>query len=720
MDEFTTTKAETMPVENEDENVPFWPSLMQLLRLLKYCWVSVLISVVAQILRQTSGQLENVLGGTIIDALARRDETDFLWQTVYLTLSYVAYSSLMVLEFYIKTRNRTQLDQALKLKLYSTLVLDKPQSFFDQSLSSDLGMRISSDAGQLASDLAPWVPMMASQIMEIVFGVGFLLMIHVKLTLATAIAVPFMALATWIQSKWEQPLNDTHKELLSDTNARAVETLAQIKTVSIFGQQRQEVRAFAKLLAAVDIISTKLAVAHSISNSAVSLAFNFSIAFSFWYGGHLVLNGEISPGQFLAFSMFSLNIIATVNYIPELVTELTSMRSTATRIFKVLEEAEKSKRKETEKLSATAPKITPPDSFNVEGHIKFEKVTFSYPTRPDQPVLKEFDLEILPGQSTALVGSSGGGKSTIVALLMQFYDGYTGKITIDGYDLAELSPAWLRRQIGLVSQEPVLFSTTIRENICYGVWEEEADEELLDESDPVALMKRAFGDLKKEKESEASSNGGDSSHGNKNSNNTSKKSKISRKNLVEVSQERIEEVAKMANAHDFIMALPQGYDTLVGERGSLLSGGQKQRIAIARALLRNPKILITDEATSALDNDSERIVQQALDRLMEDRTCIVIAHRLSTIRNCAPICYINGGKVLESGTHNELMELDGGHYRKLHTYEEQSKHLSEVKEQILQDELRSSRSDSLPVPSTTHHENPLESQHSARERTIGI
>jgi ATP-binding cassette subfamily B (MDR/TAP) protein 1 len=243
----------------------------------------------------------------------------------------------------------------------------------------------------------------------------------------------------------------------------------------------------------------------------------------------------------------------------------------------------------------------------VKGDIVFHKVDFAYPSRPDNPVARGYSLEIKAGQTVALVGASGSGKSTAIQLVERFYDPDDGKVTLDGVDLTKLNVKWLRQQIGLVGQEPVLFGGSIAENIRYGK--------------PGAT------------------------------------------------DEEVVAAAKSANAHVFIEEFPKGYDTDVGEKGGQLSGGQKQRIAIARAIIKNPSILLLDEATSALDTESERVVQKALDDLLAKtkRTTIVIAHRLSTIRNADKICVVDNGKIVEEGTHDELMKKGpSGLYYKLH------------------------------------------------------
>ncbi|CAK7356109.1 unnamed protein product [Dovyalis caffra] len=240
---------------------------------------------------------------------------------------------------------------------------------------------------------------------------------------------------------------------------------------------------------------------------------------------------------------------------------------------------------------------------NVEGRVELRGVQFSYPSRPDILIFKDFDLRVCSGKSMALVGQSGSGKSSVLALILRFYDPTAGRVMIDGIDIKKLKLKFLREHIGLVQQEPTLFGTSIYDNILYG--------------------------------KEGASEG------------------------------EVIEAAKLANAHTFISALPEGYSTKVGERGVQLSGGQKQRVAIARAVLKNPEILLLDEATSALDAESERVVLQALDRLMIKRTTVIVAHRLSTIQNADEISVIQDGKVIEQGTHSNLIKKKEGAYFKL-------------------------------------------------------
>ncbi|XP_068091619.1 ATP-dependent translocase ABCB1 isoform X4 [Hyperolius riggenbachi] len=315
----------------------------------------------------------------------------------------------------------------------------------------------------------------------------------------------------------------------------------------------------------------------------------FAYAGCFRFGAWLMANGHITmENVFLVFSAIVFGAMAlgqTSSFAPD----YAKAKISAAHIFSLLE---RQPLIDSYSTAGNAPE-------DCDGNVTFQGVHFNYPTRPDVKVLQGLDVTVTKGQTLALVGSSGCGKSTTVQLLERFYDPFDGGVCVDGGDLRSLNIQWLRAQMGIVSQEPILFDCSIAENIAYG------------------------------------------------------------DNSRRVSQEEIEKAAKEANIQSFIESLPDGYNTRVGDKGTQLSGGQKQRIAIARALIRRPKILLLDEATSALDTESEKVVQEALDRAREGRTCIVIAHRLSTIQNADKIAVIQNGKVVEQGTHQQLLQLKG-------------------------------------------------------------
>lgn len=624
----------------EDEKVAFWPNLRRMLRLLKLCWPMLLSLVVVKMLSRWSGLMENVVRGGIVDAFVAMDRDNFVAEASQLSFWYLVLVLSDTAEGILTQRIAIFLSRTVRLQLYTSLMTDKSQAFFDESKSGALASRLSSDCRTIAYDLNTWLPTLLTLILDIAYGLSYMAYTDWGLSIIVLIFLPIVAFSSWLQARWESPLQEQYYDMVDEANARATEALLHSKTVRIFGQQRREIELYRRLLHGLDGISWKLALASGLSVGFITLSYRFCLLATFWYGGTLVLRGDLTEGQFLAFCMFALSLSGSINEIPYLNTRLVCTLASLNRVYSIIDNESVVDLKLAKLGEPRTPSdngVVPPADRVVKGHIEFKNVAFAYPSRSEVPVLQDFNLSVAAGASAALVGSSGGGKSTIVSLIVKLYQLSGGQITLDGVDIATLNTNWLRKQVGFVSQEPVLFSGTIRDNICYGL-----------ASDGFGLLE---GTSPKE-------------------------------GIPTVSQERVEEVARMANAHDFISSLPLGYDTLVGEHGSLLSAGQRQRIAIARAMLRDPKILIADEATSALDNASERLVQQALDRLMVGRTCIVIAHRLSTIRQCDPICYIGKGKIMEQGSHAALLALPAGHYAKLHAFEAEGEPLTSSQEQI--------------------------------------
>ena len=315
-----------------------------------------------------------------------------------------------------------------------------------------------------------------------------------------------------------------------------------------------------------------------------------AVTFIVWFGGYEVVNGDITAGAFVAFLTHAVNLANPVKRLSRIYGNLQKAMAAVDRVFSIVD---------LEESITDRPNAQPLPP--VEGRVRFDNVKFSY--KEGRPALDGVSLEAAPGEMIAFVGPSGAGKSTIANLIPRFYEVDSGTITVDGHDIRDVTLASLRGQIGLVPQETMLFSTTIRENIRYG--------------------------------------------------------------RLDATDEEIEQAARAANAHNFIMELEHGYDTQIGERGVSISGGQRQRVAIARAILKDPRILILDEATSALDTESEKIVQAALDNLMVGRTSFVIAHRLSTVFHADRIYVIDAGRIVEQGTHEELLR-EGGLYQHLY------------------------------------------------------
>jgi ABC-type multidrug transport system fused ATPase/permease subunit len=382
------------------------------------------------------------------------------------------------------------------------------------------------------------------------------------------------------------------QDSLAVSSGVAEESISGVRTVKAFAQEKWEIGRYQDHLEKSFQLSIKKIIEISKFTGIISILAFSAIVFIVWYGGHLVISGEMSIGTLTAYILYVITVAFSAGLLGSLYTDFMSAFGAANRLFELLE-------KSTDVHLNTGGKI----KEIAEGDVRFNEVEFAYPARPDFSILKKISFNLSPRQSVALVGSSGAGKSTVVQLLMRFYDISLGTILIDGLDIKEYDLYSLREQIGLVSQEPILISESIEDNIRY------------------ARPSASF--------------------------------------------EEVVAAAKGAYAHEFITSFPGQYKTLVGEKGVQLSGGQKQRVAIARAILKDPKILILDEATSALDSESEFLVQEALENLMKDKTTLIIAHRLSTVKKAHKILVLDNGQIVQSGSHEELIRDQNGFYKKL-------------------------------------------------------
>lgn len=389
---------------------------------------------------------------------------------------------------------------------------------------------------------------------------------------------------------------------ISKSGTLVEEVVSSIRTVHAFGTRLILGDKFSTYVQKSRKAGLKSALCEGIGLSLMFFTIYSAYALAFFYGAILMTEGRADAGLVInVFMSILIGSFSMAMLAPEL-QAVSKGQAAAAKLFDTIERVPS--------IDSADPGGEQPSE--VVGHITFEDIKFHYPSRPNVPIFKGLSIDFAAGKTCALVGASGSGKSTVIQLIERFYDPLSGRVTLDGRDIRDLNLKWLRRQIGLVSQEPVLFATTVRGNVEHGLigskWEGASDEARFE------LVKKACID---------------------------------------------------ANAHDFITKLPDGYDTMVGERGMLLSGGQKQRVAIARAIVSDPRILLLDEATSALDGHSERVVQDALDKAAIGRTTIVIAHRLATIKDADRILVVGGGEILESGTHNSLLENQDGAYAKL-------------------------------------------------------
>jgi subfamily B ATP-binding cassette protein MsbA len=419
---------------------------------------------------------------------------------------------------------------------------------------------------------------------------SYMLYVNWQLTTALLATFPLMILSTRFFGKRIRSAYKTVQESIANVSNHLQDTLSSIKLIKSFSNEEYETDRFSernKRNMEANIGAVRLSATYA---PVIDLLNNLGMVIVLVFGAWQVMRGDFSIGAIAAFLAYLRLLQNPIRHFSRIINVIQQAAAASERIFEILD----TKPSVVEKENAVT---LPP----IRGHIVFRNVEFAY--QENAPVLPDFNLEIEPGKVTALVGSSGAGKSTIAHLIARFYDPQKGSVTIDGYDLKDVTLASLRGQMGIVSQDILLLNGSIRENIAYGK--------------PDATF------------------------------------------------EEIEAAAKAANAHEFIMSFPQGYESQVGERGVKLSGGQKQRLSIARALLKNPQLIILDEATSSLDTESEHLIQEALARLLVGRTCLVIAHRISTIQKADRIIVLEKGRVIESGTHAELIQL-GGRYKHLY------------------------------------------------------
>jgi ABC-type multidrug transport system fused ATPase/permease subunit len=424
----------------------------------------------------------------------------------------------------------------------------------------------------------------------VIGGIIFLLYTSPILTLLMLAVVPPVALGAVWYGRRLRKLSKEVQDALAAASEVAEETISGIRTVRSFTAEPAEKKRYTKETQRSFELARKRALAGGVFMGAAQTGVFASAALVFWYGGHLISRGQMTVGALSAFLVYTLLVAVSLGALADLWADFMKALGAAERVFELLDRVP---------LMAPAGGLVLPQ---VAGAMELEKVSFAYPSRKDVRVLDDVSLRLDPGEIVAVVGPSGAGKSTLAGLIARLYDPNEGRVLLDGHDIRELDVSFLRKQIGTVAQEPILFGTSIAENIRYGR--------------PGASL------------------------------------------------EEVQDAARTANAALFIERFPEGYETLVGERGVQLSGGQKQRVAIARAVLKDPRILVLDEATSALDAESEHLVKEALERLMRGRTTLIIAHRLSTVKDAHRVLVIDGGRIVQSGAHADLLREDGL-YRRL-------------------------------------------------------
>ena len=483
---------------------------------------------------------------------------------------------------------------AIRQATYSRLVRLR-MDFFSQRRIGELTSRITSDVTMLQDLFTTTIAEFFRQLFMIIGGITLLSIISFKLMLVMLSVIPVVAVMAVVFGRYIRKLSKQTQDKVAESNTIVEETMQAIATVKAFANEFFETLRHKRSTESIVKQAIKGGKARALFIAFIIFCMFGAIVGVMWRGAILVAQGQLTSGDMFGFMLYSVFLGASFAGIAELYATFQRAIGATERLMDILEEPiEDIAIKELEAV---------PANQKIEGKVIFNNVHFNYPSRKDFNVLNGISFHINKGETTAIVGPSGAGKTTMTQLMLRFYDPVSGEIIIDGKNIKEYPLSVLRSQMALVPQDVLLFGGTIKENILYG------------------------------------------KHN--------------------ASEEEIIEAARKANAHDFIMGFPQKYETLVGERGISLSGGQRQRIAIARAVLRNPAILILDEATSSLDSESERLVQEALEKLMEGRTSFVIAHRLSTIRNADKIVVLEKGVIKESGTHEQLMLIPDGLYRSL-------------------------------------------------------
>ncbi|XP_078702917.1 ATP-dependent translocase ABCB1-like isoform X1 [Branchiostoma floridae x Branchiostoma belcheri] len=584
--------------EAEEEEEVEDPDMKRVMKLNAAEWPYILVGTFCAAINGAVNPCFAILFAEVLGAFGIADPVEQEKKTTLYALLFLAIGGgsmiTMFLQGYCYGKSGEMLTMRLRQMGFSALLRQEIGYFDDHKNNTGaLTTRLAVQASQVQGATGARLGTIVQNIFNLGVAVILAFIYGWQLTLLCLAFVPFMIFAGFLQMRMLAGYSSEEKKAVEDAGKTAVEAVENIRTVASLSLERKFCTLYADKLKGPYQQSQKKAHITGLGFAFSQCIIYFAYAAIFRFGAWLVANGHMNfRDVFLVLGAIIFGAMA-IGQASSFAPDYAKAKSSATRMFQLFDREPA--------IDSSSEEGDKPQSC--EGEVQFRDVQFAYPTRDKVTVLKQFSTSVRPGETLALVGSSGCGKSTSVQLLERFYDALAGNVMIDGKDIRTLNIQWLRKQMGIVSQEPILFNTSIRDNIAYG------------------------------------------------------------DNEREVTQAEIEAAAQAANIHNFIISLPEGYETNTGEKGTQLSGGQKQRIAIARALVRNPKILLLDEATSALDTESEKVVQEALDRAREGRTSIVIAHRLSTIFNADKIAVIHHGKVQEIGKHQELLANKGLYYK---------------------------------------------------------
>ena len=534
-------------------------------------------------------------GEMVNRATGAKTQFDFTldqWGLIMLiTLALRALLSFVQTILFANVSERGMAD--VRRDLYHKLI-GQPMDYFEQNRVGELTSRITADVEQLQSVFSVTLAEFVRQIMILIFGIGVLAYLMPRLFLVMMLVIPVVVVLAMIFGRYIRKLSKKRQDQLAKTNVIVEETLQNFQIVKAFANELFESKRFSASVEKMVGISLNFAKVKGLFFAFIIFLLFGSILFILWRGAYMVQSGSMEAGGLVSFVIYTVMIGGAIASLGTLYTTIASALGATERVKELLYRPVE---------IAIDDDLGKKVKKEIHGDIVFDQVEFTYPSRPDSVILDAIDIKIKKGEKVAIVGQSGGGKSTLIKLLMRFYDVQGGSISVDGTDIRDFDLTTFRTAIGLVPQDIILFGGSIRENLLYG--------------NPDAT------------------------------------------------EQGIVEAAKQANCWEFINSFQEGLDTIVGERGVKLSGGQKQRIAIARTILKDPKILLLDEATSSLDAESEKVVQDAINNLMKDRTAIIVAHRLATIREVDQIYVLENGQIAEFGTHDELIQKDFGIYKNL-------------------------------------------------------